>query len=47
MVHRIYEETGMVLKFAIGEVPAEYEAAVKEEEEAYGPFLRIPSERVR
>jgi hypothetical protein len=44
--HRIYEETGMILKFAIGEVPAQYEAAIQEEEGAFGLFLRIPIERV-
>lgn len=36
----------MILKFAVGEVPAEYEAAIREEESAYGSFLRIPIERV-
>ncbi len=45
-VYRIYEETGMILKFAIGEVPAEYEAAIQQEESAHGSFLRIPIERV-
>ena len=36
----------MILKFAIGEVPAQYEAAIQEEEGAFGLFLRIPIERV-
>lgn len=36
----------MILKFAIGEVPAQYEAAIQEEEGAFGSFLRIPIERV-
>ncbi|KAK9908931.1 hypothetical protein WJX75_004855 [Coccomyxa subellipsoidea] len=44
-LERIYEETGMILKFAIGEVPAQYEAAIQEEEGAFGLFLRIPIER--
>jgi hypothetical protein len=32
----------MVLRFAIGEPPAELEQEVQEEEEAFGPLLRIP-----
>lgn len=36
----------MILKFAIGDVPSEHEAAIREEEDAYGAFLRIPIEGV-
>ena len=39
---RLHEETGMVLRFAIGDVPAELEQDIQQEEEASGPFLRIP-----
>jgi len=39
---RLQKETGMVLRFAIGEPPAELEQEVQEEEEAFGPLLRIP-----
>ena len=46
MTCRIYEKTGMILRFAIGEVPAEHAAAVQEEERQHGGFLRIPIERV-
>lgn len=46
MTCRIYEKTGMILRFAIGEVPAEHAAAVQEEERQHGSFLRIPMERV-
>lgn len=37
----------MILRFAIGEVPAEHEAAILEEEKLHGSFLRIPIEKVR
>ena len=33
----------MVLRFAIGNPPAELEKEIQLEEEASGPFLRIPS----
>ena len=46
MICRIYEKTGMILRFAIGEVPSEHAAAVQEEEKQHGAFLRIPIERV-
>ena len=36
----------MILKFAIGEVPAEHAAAVQQEEKEHGSFLRIPIEQV-
>ena len=36
----------MILKFAIGEVPAEQAAAVQEEEKQHGSFLRLPIEQV-
>ena len=36
----------MILKFAIGEAPAEHAAAVQEEEKQHGSFLRIPIEQV-
>ncbi|KAK9834060.1 hypothetical protein WJX81_006707 [Elliptochloris bilobata] len=39
---RLQEETGMVLRFAIGDPPAELEQDILQEEEASGPFLRIP-----
>ena len=45
--HRLYDRTGMLLKFAIGTVPAEHEAAIAEEEKACGSFLRIPSDEVQ
>ena len=37
----------MILRFAIGEVPAEHAAAVQQEEKEHGSFLRIPIEQVR
>ena len=43
---RMYEKTGMILRFAIGEVPAEHSAAVQQEEKEHGSFLRIPIEQV-
>lgn len=42
----MYEKTGMILRFAIGEVPAEHTAAVQHEEKQHGSFLRIPIEQV-
>ena len=36
----------MIMKFAIGEVPAEHAKAVQEEERQHGSFLRIPIEQV-
>ena len=32
----------MVLRFAIGDIPAELERNIQQEEEASGAFLRIP-----
>lgn len=46
MVCRLQQKTGMILRFAIGEVPPEHEAAIAEEEKACGAFLRIPIEKV-
>ena len=43
---RIYHETGMIIKFAIGEVPAAYDSSIAEEERSHGSFLRIPVEMV-
>lgn len=43
---RMYEKTGMILRFAIGEVPAEHAAAIQQEEKEHGSFLRIPIEQV-
>ena len=43
---RLYQKTGMILRFAIGDVPSEHEAAIAEEEKACGSFLRIPIEKV-
>jgi galactosylxylosylprotein 3-beta-galactosyltransferase len=37
----------MLLKFAIGTIPAEHEAAIAQEEKACGTFLQIPSDEVR
>lgn len=39
---RLLEKTGMVLRFAIGDIPAELERNIQQEEEASGAFLRIP-----
>ena len=43
---RLQQKSGMILKFAIGEVPPEHEVAIAEEEKACGSFLRIPVEEV-
>ena len=40
--HRIYEESGMEVRFAIGEVPKEFKRQVAEEERNFGAFLHIP-----
>jgi hypothetical protein len=35
-------ETGLLVRFAIGDIPPGYEAQIEEEESRYGTFLRIP-----
>ena len=44
--NRLYDRTGMLLKFAIGTIPAEHEAAIAEEEKGCGSFLQITSDEV-
>ncbi len=44
MSPRVLNETGLLVRFAIGDVPPEYEAQILEEEAKYGPFLRIPGQ---
>lgn len=39
---RLEQETGMYIRFAIGEVPEEHRESIEEEERTYGSFLRIP-----
>ncbi|KAK9840978.1 hypothetical protein WJX81_003632 [Elliptochloris bilobata] len=41
-VDRLYEESGMEVRFAIGEVPKEYKRQIAEEERKFGAFLHIP-----
>lgn len=42
MRRRIYEESGMEVRFAIGEVPKDYKRQIAEEERKFGAFLHIP-----
>ncbi len=39
---RLEEETGMQLRFAVGEVPEEHREEIAQEEASYGSFLHIP-----
>lgn len=39
---RLERETGIYIRFAIGEVPEEQREAIAQEEEKHGSFLRIP-----
>ncbi|KAK9905686.1 hypothetical protein WJX75_004632 [Coccomyxa subellipsoidea] len=39
---RLEDETGMHLRFAVGEVPEEHREEIAQEEAKYGSFLRIP-----
>ena len=39
---RLEQETGIYIRFAIGEVPEEHKEAIAAEEEQHGSFLHIP-----
>lgn len=40
--YRVFNETGLLVRFAIGDVPQGYETQIEDEEARFGKFLRIP-----